>query len=97
MAGALRYILAGLGGAAAGYFVLVVAANLEDRHFYTLRSLVTGRAAMSEIVAHPADCWVIRVLLAVFVGGGAMAAILLARPSRQLVQRHAVPRASPSK
>ena len=34
---------------------------------------------MSEIVAHPADRWVVPVLLALFVGGGAAAGVLLAR------------------
>jgi len=41
---------AGFTGAAVGYLFLTVAANLEDWQFYTLRWVVTGRSAMSEIV-----------------------------------------------
>ncbi len=74
---AFRLTRAGTGGTVAGYFVLTVAANLETWQFYRLRSWVTGRVVMSEIVAHPADRWVVPVLLALFVGGGAAAAVLL--------------------
>jgi hypothetical protein len=80
--GAVRYILAALTGAAVGCFVLVVAANMEGRPFYTLRALVTSRTAMREILAHPADRWVLPALLAVFVTGGAVTGVLLARRAR---------------
>ena len=94
MAGAVRYTLAATCGAAAGYFALTVAANLEGRQFYSLRSLATGRSAMSEIVAHPADRWVVPVLLALSIGGGAAAGVLLARRHRPPAHRHAEPGAA---
>mgnify|MGYP001096357271 CR=1 FL=1 len=72
-------------GAATGYLTLFVLANLEDWQFYTIRSLVTGRRVMSEIVAHPADRWVGPALFVGFMGGGAMAGALMARcPRRRL-------------
>jgi hypothetical protein len=82
MASVARYVLAGLAGAVAGYMGLTVWANLERWQFYSVRSLVTGRSAMSEIVAHPADRWVVIALFAAFIGGGAAVGILAARRSR---------------
>jgi hypothetical protein len=89
MVGAVRYSLAALGGALAGYLSLTVMANLETWQFYTLRSLVTGRTVMSEIVEQPIDRWVVPVLLVVSVGGGAVVGMLLARWSRPRAGRRA--------
>jgi len=97
MGRAVRYILAVVGGAIAGYVALTIAANLEDWQFYSLRSLVTGRSAMSEIVDHPADRWVIPLLLAVFVGGGAVAGVLLVEWSRLRTRSKAEPAVAPDR
>jgi hypothetical protein len=71
-------VFAGAVGAAFSYFILVVIANLEDWQFYTLRSFITGKEAMSEIVAHPADKWVmLGLVLGVPVCGGLIAMRLL--------------------
>lgn len=74
-----RYILAALVGAVGGYLCLIVAANLEDWQFYTIRSFVTGQSVMSQIVEHPADRWVVPVLSVVFVSFGSALGIFLAR------------------
>jgi hypothetical protein len=74
-----RFTLSAIAGAAVGYFCLAIAANAEDWQFYTLRSYITGRTAMSEIVHHPTDRWVMAVLLAVSILGGAVAGVLAAR------------------
>ena len=81
----IRYILAALAGAAAGYACMTIAANLEDWQFYTIRSLVIGRSAMSEIVAHPADKWIVPVLLVVFVSLGATLGVCLARLGKSIL------------
>jgi hypothetical protein len=74
--------LAALAGSAVGYACLSVIANLEDRPFYALRSFVTQRSAMSEIVTHPADRWIVPVLLAGSVSLGAASGVLIAKRSR---------------
>ena len=74
-----RYAFSALAGAFAGYMLLVVLANLEDFQFYTLRSAVTGRTAMSQIVEHPADRWIAPALFVVFLSAGAVAGVLAAR------------------
>ena len=71
------YVLAALAGAATGFAGLTVLANLENFSLYTIRSLVTGKRAMSEIVNHPADRWVVPVLLAMFLIGGAATGVAL--------------------
>ncbi len=71
------HLTAALVGASVGFLCLTIAANLGEWSFYTLRSLVTGRTAMSEIVYHPADTFVVPLLLVVFVGGGAMSGVWL--------------------
>jgi hypothetical protein len=83
MARIVRNTLGGLTGAAIGYFALCIAANLENWQFYTLRSFVTGRTAMSQIVADPADRWVTPVLLVLFVSGAAVAGALFTRCLRR--------------
>jgi hypothetical protein len=75
---ALRYLLSAFAGVIVGYMCLTLAANLEDWQFYTIRSLVTGKLVMSEIVAHPADRWVVPVLLAASVSLGAASGVLVA-------------------
>ena len=79
MSVASQYALSALAGAAVGYFCCVFAANLEDWQFYSIRSFVTGRTAMSEIVAHPADGWVFDVIWTLFVAGGATVGVLVAQ------------------
>jgi hypothetical protein len=69
-------------GAVIDYLCLTVVANLEDWQFYTLRSFVTGRLAMVEIVDHPADRWIVPILLTAFVTAGAVGGILVARRFR---------------
>jgi hypothetical protein len=69
----------GFGGAFLGYVCLTIFANLEGWQFYTIRSLVTGETAMSRIIEHPADRWVVRSLFFVFVLGGAFVGMWLAR------------------
>ena len=59
-------------GAACGYVALTVFANLEDWQFYSIRSFVTGKESMSEIVQHPLDQWVMPFLLIAFVIAGAL-------------------------
>ncbi|WP_020476093.1 hypothetical protein [Zavarzinella formosa] len=87
MVRATQHALAILGGAVIGYAVLVAVANLESTSFYTIRSFVTGRQSLSEIIDHPADRWVAPVLMAVFVGvGGAVAGVLLSWRSRPMDQ-----------
>jgi len=75
----LRYTLAFLAGVAGGYACLTIAANLEDWQFYTIRSFVTGKTVMSEIVAHPADRWIAPMLLVVFGFLGGALGLLFAR------------------
>jgi hypothetical protein len=58
---------------------LVIAANLENWQFYSIRTFVTGKSVMSEIVIHPADRWVVPVLLVVFISLGSALGILIAR------------------
>jgi hypothetical protein len=75
---ALRHGIAAAVGGATGYLCLTILANLEDWQFYTLRSLVTGKSAMYEIVDHPADAWVVPVLLVLFIFTGAASGVLVA-------------------
>jgi len=86
MAAALRYTVWTIAGVVAGFLGLILLANWEGFQFYTIRSLVTGKTAMSEIVSHPADRWVVPVLYAVFLGGGAVAGVLIARRRRSRAQ-----------
>jgi hypothetical protein len=82
-----RYIVRGLVGAAVGFTLWIIAGNREDLSFYTIRSFVTGKTAMSEIMEHPADPWVYWGLVTVFIGGGAALGALTAwlfRPRRGL-------------
>lgn len=68
-----------------GYLCLTALANCENFQFYTIRSIVTGRRAMSEIVDHPADRFVVPILFAVFVVGGAITMMWLTkRPQNRL-------------
>lgn len=73
-----RYFVGGFAGAAAGSLCLTVVAHLEEWQFYTVRALVTGRSAMSQIVAHPADRWVVLAHFGVFILGGAIVGMLAA-------------------
>lgn len=75
---AMRLLFGGLIGACCGYLVFIVAANLEDISFYTVRSLVTGKTVLREIVYHPADKWIVGVLLVLFVSIGAGVGIRIA-------------------
>lgn len=75
---AIRKAVAAIGGALVGYLCLTVMANLERWQFHSIRSWVTGKSAMSDIVAHPADQWVIPVLLVAFVCGGAACGVWIA-------------------
>ena len=77
-----RYILRGLAGAAIGYGLLCILANLEDRPFYTIRSLATGETDIYAIMRHPADEWVWWAIMVVFLGGGAAVSVLTAKPFR---------------
>ena len=67
----MRYVFAGLAGACCGYLACTVAANLEQFQFYTIRQWVTGKTAMSEIIYHPADRWIIPAIVGFFVLSGA--------------------------
>jgi hypothetical protein len=74
-----RTIFYGFGGALLGYVCLTILANLEGWQFYAIRSLVTGETAMSRIIEHPADCWVVRSLFFIFVLGGTLVGMWQAR------------------
>ena len=76
---AWRTVVFGMAGSVIGYILLTILANLEQWQFYTIRSFVTGRTAMSEIVEHPADGWVQLILLLVFTFGGLYAGLRIAR------------------
>src|SRR5262249_50230051 len=65
--GAIPYAVAAAVGSCIGYTACATAANLEDFQFYTIRSWATGKEAMSEIVEHPADRWIIIGLVSLFV------------------------------
>jgi len=52
---------------------------MEAWQFYTIRSTLTGETAMSRIVAHPADRWIVLGLFTSFVFGGAFAGFWVAR------------------
>jgi hypothetical protein len=80
---AFRYFLAAFVGGAVGYLGLFILANVEDWQFYTIRSLVTGKIVMSEIVEHPADGWVAPVLFVTFISIGSALGILTARRLRR--------------
>jgi hypothetical protein len=69
----------GFGGAFVGYIALTIFANLEAWQFYTIRRTLTGETAMSRIVAHPADRWIILGLFVSFVFGGAFSGFWVAR------------------
>lgn len=81
-----RTVLYGLLGTFIGYICLTILANLEDRPFYTIRSLVTGETAPVKIMEHPADHWVLKSLMIGFILGGALVGIWLARPSLRKAQ-----------
>jgi hypothetical protein len=74
-----RYRWAAYAGAAVGIVCYIIAGNLEDWPFYAIRSRITGSSAMSQIVEHPADAWVTRLLLVAFVSLGASLGVLIAR------------------
>ena len=79
MPASLRYLAAGLTGGAIAYVYLVVAANLEDFQFYAIRSLVTGKSAMSEIVDHLVDRWIVPLLMVATVSFGTLSGVVIAR------------------
>jgi hypothetical protein len=53
-----KFLLMSVVGAFSGYGVCTIIANCEDYQFYTVRKLVTGKSAMSQIMEHPADKWI---------------------------------------
>jgi hypothetical protein len=83
--------LHGFGGAFAGYAALTILANLEPWDFYTIRSALTGETAMSRIIEHPADRWIILGLFISFIFGGAFAGFWIARLNARTCRRDEVP------
>ena len=69
----------GLGGAFLGYVLWHLLGSLEDWQYYAIRSAVTGETAMSSIIAHPADRWVVWGLFLGFIFGGTFAGFAIAR------------------
>lgn len=65
-------------GVTIGFVALFVYANSEDWVYYSARSFVTGRTAMSEIVDHPADFWVCLAIPAVFLTVGGVVGVAIA-------------------
>lgn len=84
----LFHFAAGLMGAFHGYVVWVIASNSEDWAFYTIRSAVTGKKAMSEICDHPADVWVWYALFWLPVILGAVIGLLASGLIRRMRLRH---------
>ena len=72
-------ILYGLGGAFVGFLFLTMLASIEVWPFYTIRSTLIGESAMSRIVAHPADRWIVLGLTSGFILVGTFAGLRLAR------------------
>ena len=64
-------------GGFVGFMLYVIAGNLEDRCFYSIRRIVTGKVYMVDICDHPLDVWVFRVLCALFLLGGGMSGALI--------------------
>jgi hypothetical protein len=62
-----RYFLAAVIGAGCGFVAFVVAGNMEYSAFFSIRQSVTGQSALSGIVSHPADRWIIPAIMVVFV------------------------------
>ena len=73
------YFVAVVFGAGNGFFVAIVVGNFENFAFYSVRSWVTGRTAMSDIVRHAADGWIIPAIYGLLVVTGAAVAIIAAR------------------
>jgi hypothetical protein len=84
---AWKTVVFGLGGALIGYIFFTILANLEPWQFYTIRSFVTGKTAMSDITAHPADPWVQLGLFLGFIFGGTYVGFRIARRQRTTLQR----------
>jgi hypothetical protein len=59
-------------GAGSGYITCTIVANMETYQFYSLRCLATGRTEIHDIRDHPVDRWIIPIIVAVFVFGGAI-------------------------
>lgn len=93
---AWKTVLFGLGGAILGYVLLTILANLEPWQFYTIRSLVTGKTVMSEIVAHPADRWVQVALFLGFIFGGTYVGFRIATSQRVLQSENSTNQGSDS-
>lgn len=72
-------IVYGVIGAFFGFVLLTVLASMESRPFYTIRSTLTGESAMSRIVAHPADDWILLGLASGFILGGTYAGFRISR------------------
>lgn len=80
---ASRYFWAALVGEAVGYLCLFILANAEDWQYYTIRSFVTGKTAMSDIIMHPADRWIAPILFVTFIFSGSILGILTAIKRRR--------------
>jgi hypothetical protein len=74
----ITYVGAAAFGVSGGFTAYFIAGNLEDWAFYAIRSRVTGKSVMSEIVDHPADKWVIPLLLILFPLTGGLLGVLTA-------------------
>src|SRR5262249_14675971 len=79
----LGYFLGILIGTCGGYLAFVLAYNLEDWPFYRLRSWVTGKTAIAEIIEQPADDWITLVLLLLLILSGVTIGIFIARRIQQ--------------
>jgi hypothetical protein len=96
MGKAIRYFLAVLIGTCCGELAFTIARHLEGFPFYTIRQWVTGKSAMSEIIYHPADNWIIPALEVFFDLSGVALGLLIVwwfqsvknrRRERELVDR----------